>query len=89
MAYFSDKEQLNKDKKLTETISVNVWNGIVVFVNSLISNNNLAKDFPSKCPDGYDICGVNEHEFFVGANSIVPSFSVLPEYDRIETLSQN
>lgn len=89
MAYFSDREQVNKEKQQTENISVDVWNGITVLVNSLISNNNLAKDFPSQCPDGNGICGVDAHQFYVSAKSVIPQINFLPEYGNIETLPQN
>lgn len=87
--YFSDKENFNKEQKLVETISVNAWNGIAVIVNTLIQNNNLAKDYPRHCPDGNGVCGVDEHSFYIGARSIIPTIDFLPEYGNIDTLSSS
>lgn len=87
MTYFSDREHFYNRKDLSMQISVNVWNGIAMLVNGLISNNNFARDFPLQCPDGNDICGVDEHAFYTTAKSVIPTIDFLPECGNIETLS--
>lgn len=87
MTYISDKEQYYDREKLSMQVSVKVWNGIAVLVNGLIANKNLAKDFPRQCPDGNGICGVDEHNFYTEAKSVIPAIDFLPQYGNIETLS--
>jgi hypothetical protein len=89
MTYFSDREQYYRGEKLSMQIPINVWNGVAMLVNSLIANNNLAKDFPRQCPDGNGICGVDEHSFYTSAKSVIPAINFLPEYGSIETLSSS
>lgn len=88
MSYFSDREHFN-DRTLTESISINVWNGIAGLVNSLITNNNLAKDYSLLCPDGNGICGFDEHSFYMNAKSYIPTIDFLPDYGKIEPLPFN
>lgn len=89
MPYFSDREQCHISEQSSMLISVNVWNGIAILVNSLIANNNLAKDFPRQCPDWNGICGVDEHGLYTSAKSVIPKINFLPEYGSIETLSSS
>lgn len=89
MAYFSDREQFHNSEQASMLITVNVWNGVAILVNSLIANNHLAKDFPRHCPDGNGICGVDEHCFYISAKSVIPTIDFLPEYGSIETLSSS
>lgn len=85
MAYFSDREHFN-DRTLTGNISVKVWNGIASIVNSLINNNNLARDYPRLCLDGNGIYSVDEQLFYAGAKSIIPTIDFLPNYGQIEPM---
>lgn len=90
MTFFSNRENYNNKGQMTELIPINVWNGIAICVNTLIHNNNLAKDYPSKCPDGNGICGVDEKSFYVSAKSLIPTIEFLPQYGGdIEPLSNN
>lgn len=89
MTYFSDREKTTAIEQLTECITIDIWNGIAIIINSLIANNNLAKDYPLQCPDGSNICGVDEHSFYIAAKSIIPTIDFLPEYGKIEPLPFN
>ena len=87
MKYFSDKEGANKEK-VSFRISADIWNGIAVVVNALMSNNLLAKDFPKPCPDGNGICGVDEQSFYVAAYAVIPrTKNFLPQYGGIQHIS--
>lgn len=89
MKYFSDKEGYNKGNT-TFKITIDVWNGIAAKVNSLISNNLLAKDFPKQCPDGNGICGVDEQSFYIAVFSVISGAKdFLPSYGEICYLSQD
>lgn len=69
--YFSD---MNDDVK--EIISINVWNGIVVLYNELISNNKLAEKFPLNCQDGQGICGVDEASLSHAIKAEIPNIEM-------------
>lgn len=88
MTYFSDREHYNNEISSMQ-ITINAWNGIATLVNSLIANNNFAKDFPRQCPDGNGIFGVDEHSFYTKARSVIPAINFLPENGCIETLSSS
>lgn len=69
--YFSDT---NKDTK--EFISADIWNGIVVLYNELITNNKLAKNFSLNCQDGQGICGVDENFLNHAIKAEIPSIEM-------------
>lgn len=89
MPYYSDRECVKSQIILSEHITINVWNGIAGIVNRLISNNNLAKDFPRRCPEGNGIYGVDEHNFYTSTKAIIPTINFLPQDGDIENLSNN
>ena len=68
--YFSD----NYDSS-TENISVDVWNGIVALYNEMVANNNFAKFYPLKCPDG-GIYGTNEKLLERAIKSEIPDINI-------------
>lgn len=54
--YFSDRE--NGPRARTEqTISPQVWAGLVALVQGLINSGAFGLRFPERCPDGQAICG--------------------------------
>lgn len=78
MKYFSDKEQ-NPIARTKEDVSQSVWEGIVAYIESLISNGEFAKDFPLKdCPDGDLITGTNKPLFISALKAEVPNAQEKP-----------
>lgn len=69
--YFSDKYE-----NTSETISIDVWNGIVAQYDELVSNNLLAKHFPDNCYDGQGIVGVNKRSLEDAIKSEIPTLSI-------------
>lgn len=69
--YFSDKYE-----DASETISIDVWNGIVAQYDELVSNNLLAKHFPDNCYDGQGIVGVNKRSLEDAIKSEIPMLSI-------------
>jgi hypothetical protein len=69
--YFSDKYE-----NTSETISIDVWNGIVAQYDELVSNNILAKHFPENCYDGQGIVGVNKISLEDAIKSEIPEMSI-------------
>jgi hypothetical protein len=54
--YFSDRE--NGPRARTEqTVSPEVWGGVVALVQSLINSGAFGLRFPERCPDGQAVCG--------------------------------
>jgi hypothetical protein len=56
--YFSDKELGNKER-ISEEISIEVWNGIVSIYKEFVSKNSFSSDFPEECQDSRVVCGFN------------------------------
>lgn len=75
MKYFSDRNNTNTNNNIpsNEFIPTEVWNAICVLFERLVCNNNLAKDFPKRCPDGNCICGVNDRDFYTSLLVTVPN----------------
>jgi len=60
--YFSDKEK-GKADRISEDISVEVWNGIVSVFEEFKTNNSFSSNFPDNCPDNMGISGFNKKLF--------------------------
>lgn len=80
--YFSDT---NSDTK--ETISVCVWNGVVVLYNELLLNNKLAEKFPLNCQNGQGICGVDEVSLSNAIKAEIPNIEM--PIQSINEISEN
>jgi hypothetical protein len=81
MEYFSEKEN-GPIARTQQTISSNVWGGIVAIVQSMISSGAFGEDFPYTCPDGSVTCGTDESSFSLALKSEIsniPSWP-LPNY---------
>lgn len=76
--YISDKE-LGSIERISEEISIDVWNGIVSVYENAIANNLLSGSFPEECPDGQGISGCNRNQL---ENAIKAEIPKLPTPSR-------
>lgn len=69
--YFSERE--TGPMPLTaNTVSPQVWGGIVAAVNSLVSSGGFGEEFPEVCPDGSCVTGTNQEAFGLAMQAEVP-----------------
>ena len=75
MMYFSDKE-LGTTDRISEEISVEVWNGIVSIFEEFKSNNSFSSKFSDICIDNGRACGFDNALFEDRLKSEIPSIEV-------------
>lgn len=75
MTLFTDR-QLGKKAPIINDINVTVWNGIIVIIDSFISDNSFSRDFPEHCPDNLGVCGCNMTLFNDKLKAIVPNLEI-------------
>lgn len=75
MAYFSDQEKGGKDR-VSEEITVPVWNGIVAVFEKYKAANWFSGSFPKNCRDGQGISGFDQAAFEDMLKSEVPEIDV-------------
>lgn len=73
--YFSENE-LGSKERVSENISVSVWNGIVSIFEQFKSANYLSSDFPENCSDGLGICGFKNELFEDRIKSEIPNIDI-------------
>lgn len=73
--YFSDNE-LGKQKRVKEDLSVPVWNGIVAVFEKFKAENYFSSSFPEQCPDGLGVCGFNNSIFNDRVKSEIPNIDI-------------
>lgn len=72
--YFSDRE--NGPRARTEqTISPQVWAGVVALVQGLINSGAFGLRFPERCPDGQAICGCDAGSLEAAALAEMPGLA--------------
>ena len=73
--YFSDKELGQKDR-ISEEISVEVWNGIVSIYEEFKNNNSFSSKFSKLCSDNNRVCGFNQKLFDDRIKSEIPTIEI-------------
>jgi len=73
--YFSDKEQGQKDR-ISEDITIDVWNGIVSIFEEFKTKNYFSENFPEKCPNNGRVCGFDEKLFESRVKSEIPNIDI-------------
>jgi hypothetical protein len=72
MPFFSERER-GSPARIVETISIQVWGGIVLAVQWLVEEEFFAQSFPSRCDDdASDICGTHARKLSLGIQSMIP-----------------
>lgn len=72
--YFSDRE--NGPRARTEqTISHEVWAGLVATVQALINSGAFGLRFPERCPDGQAICGCDTDVLAAAVKAEMPGLA--------------
>lgn len=72
--YFSDRE--NGPRARTEqTISPEVWAGLVATVQALINSGAFGLRFPERCPDGQAICGCDTDVLAASVKAEMPGLA--------------
>ncbi|MGD0786268.1 MAG: hypothetical protein ABR969_10715 [Sedimentisphaerales bacterium] len=74
MEYFSEKEK-GPIARTQQTISSNVWGGIVALIQSMISSGAFGEDFPDTCPDGQGPIGTDANAFSLVLKSEIPNIT--------------
>jgi hypothetical protein len=72
MEYFSEKEK-GPIARTQQTISSNVWGGMVALIQSMISSGAFGEDFPDTCPDGPSPIGTDASAFSLVLKSEIPN----------------
>ena len=75
-SFFSDRENQNTNKTLTDIISTDVWKGVFSIYKKYLANNNFAQRFPLECPDGNGIYGTQETLFVNLVSAEIKGFKV-------------
>ena len=73
-AYFSDRE-LGPKPRVEEEIGKNAWGGMVVAIDSRVTDGSFGYRYPSQCPDGEAICGCNSHFLSLALKAQIPDVS--------------
>ena len=73
--YFSDKE-LGTTARISENISIEVWNGIVSVFEEFKSDNSFSSKFPEICDDNRRVCGFDNVLFEDRLKSEIPNIEV-------------
>jgi hypothetical protein len=73
--YFSDKEICKKDR-ISENITIDVWNGIVSIFEEFKGKNYFSENFPEICQDDGRIYGFNEKLFESRVKSEIPNIDI-------------
>lgn len=74
MEFFSDRE-LGKSSRVSEEISKELFNGILVLYERYY--NNLAKQFPIYCRDGGAVVGIDCSAFVDAAKALIPNMEFI------------
>ncbi len=69
--YFSESET-GPTPRTADTVSPQVWGGIVARVNSLVSSGGFGEEFPDVCPDGSCVTGTDREAFGLALQAEVP-----------------
>jgi len=75
MDYFSDKEKGTADR-ISEDISIEVWNGIVSVFEEFKSDNSFSSKFTDTCSDNERACGFDEKLFEDRIKSEIPNINI-------------
>jgi len=73
--YFSDKE-LGTADRISEDISIEVWNGIVSIYEEFKSSNSFSSKFPDICSDNGRACGFDNALFEDRLKSEIPNIEL-------------
>ena len=73
--YFSDKELESKDR-ISEDISIEVWNGLVSIFEEFKSKNYFSSSFSELCSDNRRVYGFDEELFEDRLKSEIPNIAV-------------
>ena len=73
--YFSDKELGQKDR-ISEEISLPVWNGIVSIYEEFKTSNSFSSNFSEICSDNNRVCGFNQKLFDDRIKSEIPTVEI-------------
>jgi hypothetical protein len=72
MDYFSEKEK-GPIARIQQTITQNVWGGIVALIQTMISTGAFGEDFPETCSDGQGPIGTDIRTFSLVLKSEIPN----------------
>lgn len=84
--YFSDEELGQKDR-ISEEISLDVWNGIVSIYEEFKSKDAFSEIFSEKCSDNDRICGFNQIQFDSRLKAEIPTMEIPILHKRKEDMS--
>jgi len=73
--YFSDKETGQKDR-ISEDITISVWNGIVSIFEEFKGKNYFSENFSEKCHDNGRVCGFDNKIFESRVKSEIPDVEI-------------
>lgn len=69
--YFSDAERGAKPRT-KEEIPDTLWSGIIGLIQSELSKQSFAIDFPDECPDGGAVSGTDHHRMSLLLKGEIP-----------------
>ncbi|EBZ0491430.1 stationary phase or STEss regulating sigma factor [Salmonella enterica subsp. enterica serovar Infantis] len=85
MEYFSDKENGPVQRNINE-VTVNVWRGLVSYIQVLINKGYFGKFFPEECPDGQGCIGTEVKDFKAALLAEIPNLD-WPPPDEVEKVN--
>ena len=87
--YFSENE-LGSKERVSENISISVWNGIVSIFEQFKTENYFSSDFPANCLDGLGIYGFDSELFQDRIKSEIPNIDIpIIRKEKVTTVLNN